>query len=133
MLEFFYELFFSPEFDNYPIFSDSGYFTGASILFLIVIVVIIFYYTILGNQPWGEPYSRPLFWIIFLVSTSLLVFFFTVYWVGFKVFEIVDGWRAIPNDIWVFGFINALFAVILFFVFSIIAKRFSKHTLKIPF
>lgn len=131
MLEFLYEIIFTPEFENYQIFSEKGYLAGGFICLIFTLITSGIFYLLLGN--YREEFARVWKWLLTLIINIVLVFFITVYWESFKVFDFIQDWGSIPNDIWMFSLVNALYAVLLFFLLSLLFKRFSTQSYKIPF
>ena len=110
--------------NNDPIYADEIFTPVGLITFLVALVLAAIFYMILGR--WRSVFHGIGPWLLTL--TLVLIFAFT-----YALWYSMDRTGADESDGYMtsFGSVNALYAVIYFFIFSIALKRFSifaKHT-----
>ena len=125
-MENFYFLF--EDLNNWQTWSDIGYTIGFIILMATTLIVSAIYYLLLGRK--SMRYSTMGKWSSFLGINFILVFLLTLIIEGISVFDLAFGDFFIK--LWVFTIINALYSLVLFFVWSLIFKRFSIFSKYIP-
>ena len=126
-MEIFYFLFESLE--NWDTWDEKGFSLGMLILFVSTIFFLILYYIILGRKT--DRFASLGKWFLFGIINSLVVFIITLLVEGFNVFE-YDSIGDFEYEIWSFTIINTIYAFILYFLFSLLFKRFSIHSKYYP-
>ncbi|AQG78306.1 hypothetical protein [Spirosoma montaniterrae] len=119
-----YELFLGQ--NNDPIYVDEIFTPVGTITLLVALILALVFYLGLGR--WRSVFHRVPHWVITLVV--LLIFAF-----AYAIWYALDRTGADDTDSYMTGFggINALYAAIEFFVFSIALKRFSIFARRTPF
>ncbi len=119
-----YELFLGQ--NNDPIYVDEIFTPVGTITLLVALVLALVFYLGLGR--WRSVFHRGPHWVITLVV--LLIFAF-----AYAIWYALDRTGADDTDSYMTGFggINALYAAIEFFVFSVLLKRFSIFARRTPF
>ena len=105
-----------------PAYREGIFPTVGLITPLVALVVALLFYAGLGR--WRPVFHRTIHWVATLVLIALFGFFFA--------YMQTKGETGIVDSYTVrFGLINALYAVIYFFIFTLILRRvsiFAKHT-----
>lgn len=125
-MEDFYFLF--EDLNNWEIWDEKGYSAGSIILLITSLIVTTVYYLLLGRK--SMRYSTMGKWSLFGFINVVLVFLFTLIIEGISVFELTFG--EFSYEIWLFTLINALYALIIYVLLSLIFKRFSIFSKYIP-
>ena len=110
--------------NNDPIYADEIFTPVGLITLMVSIILAAIFYVILGR--WRSVFAGKGPWVITLVAVLIFAFAYAMWYA-------MDRTGADESDSYMTGFgaINALYAAIYFFVFSILLKRFSifaKHT-----
>lgn len=126
-MENFYFLFESLE--NWDTWDEKGFSLGMLILFVSTIFFQILYYILLGRKT--DRYASLGKWFLFGIINCIIVFIATLLVEGFSVFE-YESIGDFEYEIWSFTIINTVYAFILYFLLSLIFKRFSIHSKYYP-
>jgi len=119
-MENFYFLF--EDIENWAIWDDKGYSIGFIILLCLTLLYLTIFYVVLGRQ--GMRFSSLGKWFLFGVFNMITIFFTTLVIEGFKVFELTS-FGDFHYGVWLFAIINTLYSFILYFLLSLVFKRFS--------
>jgi hypothetical protein len=118
-----YEVFIG-ENPDYPEYRE-GIFSSVGLLtFLLGAVAAAIFYVALGR--WKPVFEKPVHWVITLVLTALIGFLLA-YTQARGTLGATDSYTTR------FALFNALYAVVYFFLFSILFKRFSIFARHTPF
>lgn len=96
------------------------------ILFLLPLAIAVFYYFVLVAI--GPAYRKVFVWILTMIISALMTAFITYFMARNYLSDI-----PFDREFVSFWGINFLYALILFFFFSWILKRFSFHAKRTPF
>ncbi|NAS31987.1 hypothetical protein GTQ40_13455 [Flavobacteriaceae bacterium R38] len=119
-MENFYFLF--EDLNNWSVWDEKGYTIGFMILLFSTLIYLTIYYIILGRK--GMRFSSMGRWFLFGVFNMLTIFIVTLLIEGFKVFEL-PSFNDFFYEIWLFTIINTLYSFVLYFILSLVFKRFS--------
>ena len=131
-MESFYFLFDPPQTCLRGFIQDGGFTFGFITLIFSSIFTAGLYYLVLGriagrHATFGK-------WFLFMFFNMILVFTFTAILLSNSVFEIVGGITAVHDCIWFFAILNAtVYAIVIYFVISLIFNNLSKYSRFIPF
>lgn len=119
-----YELFLGQ--NNDPIYDQEIFTPVGTITLLVTLALAAVFYLGLGR--WRPVFHRGVHWVVMLVIVLIFAFAYAVWYA-------LDRTGAANTDSYMTGFggINALYAGIEFFVFSLLLKRFSIHARRTPF
>jgi hypothetical protein len=118
-------------------FEESIYPLVGSITVVIVFFVPVFYYLVLNRNT--AMLHRLKHWLIFLVLCTIAIFLIS-YWMIDSMYQ-GNGFGSYGSDnsstdnsvMWDFCIKNTILFMIIFFIVSLILKRFSIHAKKTPF
>jgi hypothetical protein len=131
-MESFYFLFEPPP-DCIRGFTLNGGFTfGFIVLFFSSLITSGFFYLALGRMAGKHAtYGK---WFLFMFLNMVIVFILTTILLSNSVFQIVGGITAVKDCIWFFALLNGtLYAIVFYFIFSLILNNLSKYSRYIPF
>ena len=119
-----YELFLGQ--NNDPIYVDEIFTPVGTITLLVALMLAVGFYIGLGR--WQSVFHRGGHWVVTLVVALIFAFAYAIWYA-------LDRTGANDTDGYMTGFggINALYAGIEFFVFSMLLKRFSIFARRTPF
>jgi hypothetical protein len=112
--------------NNDPIYSEEIFGPVGFMTLMLALVVAAVFYVLLGR--WKPVFDNIVHWVITLIAVGIFGF-------GYALWFALDRTGADETDGYMqgFGAVNALFALIFFFVFSVILKRFSIFAKRTPF
>ncbi|MBC8152639.1 MAG: hypothetical protein H7Z72_06990 [Bacteroidetes bacterium] len=112
--------------NNDPIYADEIFTPVGLITLFVSLALAVIYYLGLGR--WKAVFHRTPQWVITLVVAAVFAF-------GYALFYAKDRTQADETDGYMTGFgaVNAIYALIYFFVFSIGLKGFSIFARRTPF
>ncbi len=119
-MEDFYFLF--EDLNNWSVWDDKGYTIGFMVLLFSTLLYLTIFYILLGRK--SMRFSSIGNWFLFAVYNLITIFVFTLLVEGFQVFELLS-FGDFYYEIWLFAIINTLYGFALYFVLSLIFKRFS--------
>lgn len=125
-MEQFYFLF--EDLDNWETWTEEGYAIGFLVLLVSSLLLNAIYYLFLGKR--SMKYSTTGKWTLFLFINFLFVFILTLTLETVYIFQLSFG--EIFPKLWIFTFINSCYALVIFFLLSLIFKRFSIYSKYIP-
>ncbi len=125
-MEAFY--FFFEDLNNWSVWDEKGYLIGFLILILTTLLFTLIYYLYLGRK--NMKYATVGKWFFFGVLNIIVVFIGTLLIEGITVFNL--AFDTFFFEIWLFAIINAIYAFIFYFIFSLVLKRFSIFPKYIP-
>jgi hypothetical protein len=125
-MEHFYFLF--EDLQNWSTWTEIGYTIGFLILLISSLIFNTIYYLFLGRR--GMRYATTGKWTLFLFLNFFFVFTLTLITETTYIFEL--NFREIFPKLWVFTLINAVYSLVIFFLLSLIFKRFSVFSKYIP-
>lgn len=131
-MESFYFLFDPPQACYREFIQSGGYTFGFITLLFSSLITAAFYYLVLGRV--AGKHAKFSKWFLFMLLNMVLVFAFTSILLSNSVFEVVGGVTAIPDCVWFFATLNGtLYAIVMYFVVSLILNNLSKYSRFIPF
>lgn len=119
-MENFYFLF--EDLSNWSIWDQKGYTIGFMVLTFSTLLYLSIFYLLLGRK--SMRFSSMGSWFLFGVYNLITIFIITLLLEGFQVFEL-SSFGDFYYEIWLFTIINALYGFVLYFLFSLVFKRFS--------
>lgn len=119
-MENFYFLFDSIE--HFQLWYEKGFTIGFMILSFSTLLYLSIFYLLLGRK--SMRFSSMGNWFLFGMCNLTTIFVATLLIEGFQVFEL-SSFVNFDYEIWLFTIINALYGFVLYFLFSIVFKRFS--------
>ena len=125
-MEAFY--FFFEDLNNWSVWDEKGYLIGFLILLATSLFFTLLYYLYFGRK--SMKYATVGKWFLFGVLNMIIVFISTLLIEGVAVFNLAFG--NFFFEIWLFAMINALYAFVFYFLYSLIFKRFSIFPKFIP-
>lgn len=125
-MEAFY--FFFEDLNNWSVWDEKGYLTGFLILLITTLFFTLLYYLYFGRK--NMKYATVGKWFLFGLLNMIVVFIGTLFIEGIAVFDLAFG--DFFFEIWLFTMINALYAFVFYFIFSLIFKRLSIFPKYIP-
>ena len=130
MLEQLYFLFNNPDSEYWDLWVyQRGYLIGFLTLLFVSVSVVALYYVVIGRAT--DSFSKIGHWLFFMFINSVLIFVINLFLISSNVFESVDG---IPEDVIIFSLINGtVYAIVFYFILSLIFNNLSLHARFIPF
>ena len=126
-METFYSIFDNP--NRNPLWWSSGYLIGFLILIFSTILLTSVFYLYLGRR--NSSFSSKGKWFLFLVFNILVVGLCSLFIINNVVFEEPEGFNP---EVGLFAIINGtIYAIVFFFVFSMIFNNFSLFSRFVPF
>jgi|GEM_PF-1950826 hypothetical protein len=124
--------------------SNNGFVFGLGISLLIGLIFAVIYYLILGR--FTSSFSHLSHWFVFLAITGITSFFSAFFYAKNSIiayaehndyFEDAPEMQAIlqsgTQDMWMYATHNLIYAILFYFLFSLLFKRFSLHCSMTPF
>ena len=131
-MEYFYFLF-NPSSETYASWYQGGYARGFIVLFGISLLITVFYYLLLGKINGRN--SKINRWFLYMLVNCILIFLCTMAFT--KQIIPIDEEHTIlkiSQDVWFFSLLNGTFyAILLYFIFSLLLNNFSLFSRFIPF
>lgn len=109
---------------DYTEYRDQIFGSVGTITLAVVILMLLLFYVVLGR--WKMVWFNKVHWAITIVITAicgLLIAYFSAK----NVLQLVDGY------LWRFAVINAIYAAIIFILFSLLFKNLSIFSKRTPF
>lgn len=119
-MENFYFLFDSST--HFQLWYEKGFTIGFMILSFSTLTFLSVFYLLLGRK--SMRFSSVGSWFLFCVYNLVTIFIITLLLEGFQVFELPTI-GDFYYEIWLFTIINALYGFVLYFLLSLLFKRFS--------
>lgn len=119
-MENFYFLFDSST--HFQLWYEKGFTIGFMVLSFFTFLYLSVFYLLLGRK--SMRFSSIGSWFFFGVYNLVTIFVITLLLEGFQVFELPD-FGDFYYEIWLFTIINALYGFVLYFLLSLLFKRFS--------
>ncbi|MGB3152076.1 MAG: hypothetical protein WBB27_15580 [Maribacter sp.] len=119
-MENFYFLFDSNA--HFQLWYEKGFTIGFMVLSFFTLLYLSVFYLLLGRK--SMRFSSMGSWFLFGLYNLVTIFIVTILIEGFQVFEL-SSFSDFYYEIWLFTIINALYGFVLYFLFSIVFKRFS--------
>lgn len=119
-MENFYFLFDSTK--HFQLWYEKGFTIGFMVLAFSTLLYLSIFYLLLGRK--SMRFSSMGSWFLFGVYNLITIFIITLLLEGFQVFEL-SVFGELYYEIWLFTIINALYGFVLYFLFSLVFKRFS--------
>ncbi len=119
-MENFYFLFDSTK--HFQLWYEKGFTIGFMVLAFSTLLYLSIFYLLLGRK--SMRFSSMGSWFLFGVYNLITIFIITLLLEGFQVFEL-SVFGEFYYEIWLFTIINALYGFVLYFLFSLVFKRFS--------
>lgn len=119
-MENFYFLFEGLEY--WPVWDQKGFTIGFMVLSFSTLLYLSVFYLLLGRK--SMRFSSMGSWFLFGLYNLVTIFIVTILIEGFQVFEL-SSFSDFYYEIWLFTIINALYGFVLYFLFSLVFKRFS--------
>ncbi len=124
-----YDLLFVPSTTQYNLWYNQGYIFGFIIVLALPFLSTLIYYKLLGRK---RNHANLRSWIITLFFTIVFIYLFSVSIIGFKVFY-ATKLSEIKSDVYIFAFWNLCIGVFVYFISSLIIKRWGRNNSRVPF
>ncbi|WP_239020948.1 hypothetical protein [Pontibacter arcticus] len=97
--------------------------TGLMLLLITLALVLIYYYVL--NSMMSTGLYKTKHWVLFLVLNAIIAF-------AIPIFQVQGNEVEVHSYTYTFAFVNTLYSIVLFFVFSILLKRGSVQAWTTP-
>lgn len=124
MFKALYELIASQNAD--PVYETQVFPTVGQFTFIFTAVIALIFYLLLGR--WKPVWEKTAHWLVTVAAIALAAAFFAV-----SQAKIGTEEESIDPYMYSFALANALYAVVFFFILSVILKRFSIFAKRTPF
>jgi hypothetical protein len=109
-----------------PVYETQVFATVGQFTFLLTAILALIFYLLLGR--WKPVWEKIGHWLVTIVAIALAAAFFAI-----QQAKIGTEEDDIDSYMYSFAFANALYAVVFFFILSLLLKRFSIFAKRTPF
>ena len=125
-MEAFYFLF--EDLNNWSVWDEKGFLIGFLIMVITTVIFTSLYYLYFGRK--NMKFATLGKWFLFGLLNLIVVFISTLFIEGITVFNLEFG--SFFLELWLFTIINSLYGFVLYFLLSLLFKRFSIFPKYIP-